>query len=118
MQTAAALQTIFAHVVVPIEMPEKDDYGDIDFLVAGLYHSPSSTTMDNFNWTGAVSTIKSVFNTSHGRRGVLNPGCMYFAVPAPGLEDKFWIQVDVKVCFKPELFKWERLSTTMRATAR
>ena len=31
---------------------------------------------------------------------------MYFAVPAPDPEDDYYIQVDVKVCFKPELFEW------------
>lgn len=107
LQTTAALRTIFAHVVVPTEMPEKADYGDIDFLVAGPRHSPSSTSMDEFDWAGTVSAIKSVLNTSHGRRGVLNPGCMYFAIRAPCHEEEFWVQVDVKVCFKPELFEWE-----------
>lgn len=107
LQMTASLRIIFAHVVVPTEMPEKEDYGDIDFLVAAPHNSPTSTTMDSFDWAGTVSAIKSVFNTPHGRRGVLNPSCMYFAIPAPGHENEFWVQVDVKVCFKPELFEWE-----------
>jgi hypothetical protein len=106
--TTEALQSIFLHVTIPTEMPEKADYGDIDFLVAGLLHSPTSTTMDNFNWSGTVDAIKSVLNTTHGRRGHLNPGCMYFAIRAPGHEEEFWVQVDVKVCFKPELFEWQK----------
>lgn len=105
MQTTAALKTIFAHVIVPTEMPEKEDYGDIDFLVAAPHNSPSSTAMDNFDWDGTVSEIKAVLNTPHGRRSVLNPGCMYFAIRAPGHEDEFWAQVDIKVCFKLELFE-------------
>jgi hypothetical protein len=105
--TTAALRTLFAHVVVPTEMPQKNDYGDIDFLVAGPLRSPTSTTIDNFDWAGTVSAIKSTLNTTHGRRGFLNPGCMYFAVRAPRYENDFWVQVDVKVCFKPEMFEWE-----------
>jgi hypothetical protein len=105
--TTAALRTLFSHVVVPTEMPQKNDYGDIDFLVAGPLRSTTSTTIDNFDWASTVSAIKSALNTTHGRRGFLNPGCMYFAVRAPGYENDFWVQVDVKVCFKPEMFEWE-----------
>jgi hypothetical protein len=107
LNTTAALRTLFSHVVVPTEMPEKGDYGDVDFLASGPLLSPSSTTMDNFDWSGTVSAIKSVFNTAHGRRGVLNPGCMYFAIRALGHGNDFWVQIDVKVCFKPEMFEWE-----------
>jgi hypothetical protein len=107
LQTTAALRTIFSHVVVPTELPEKDDYGDIDFLVSGPLHSPRSTTIDDFDWPGTVYAIKSAFNTTHGRRGFLNPGCMYFAIRAPGDNNDFWVQVDVKVCFKPDMFEWE-----------
>jgi hypothetical protein len=108
LHTTEALQTIFSHVTVPTEMPEKVDYGDIDFLVAGPLHSPASTTIDNFDWAGTVSAINFAFDTTHGRRGHLNPGCMYFAIRAPGHEDEFWVQVDVKVCFKTELFEWQK----------
>lgn len=105
--TTAALRTLFSHVVVPKEMPKKHDYGDIDFLVAGPLRAPASTTTNDFDWAGTVSAIKSVLNTTHGRRGFLNSCCMYFAVCATGYENNFWVQVDVKVCFKPELFEWE-----------
>jgi hypothetical protein len=98
---------LFSHVVVPTEMPEKADYGDVDFLVSGPLLSPASTTMDDFDWTGAVAAIKSGFNTTHGRRGFLNPDCMYFAIRAPGCENHFWVQVDVKVCPNPEMFEWQ-----------
>jgi hypothetical protein len=60
LHTTGALRTIFSHVTVPKEMPEKNDYGDIDFLVAGPLHSPSSTSMDSFDWEGTVNLIKSV----------------------------------------------------------
>ncbi|CAO2650959.1 Nn.00g092560.m01.CDS01 [Neocucurbitaria sp. VM-36] len=101
-----SLHTIFAHVVVPTEMPGKDDYGDVDFLVSGPFHSPTSTTIDNFDWKGTIHAIKAAFNTLHGRRGFLNPDCMYFAIAAPNPQDDYFIQVDVKVCFNPDLFVW------------
>jgi hypothetical protein len=129
LQTAAALRQLFSQVVVPAEMPEKADYGDVDFLVAGPIHSPSSTTIKNFNWNGTVSAIKSAFGTNYGRRGYLTPGCMYFAIRPPGylhdefaepssankllststvpLDESYWIQIDVKVYFKPSLFAWQ-----------
>lgn len=106
-QTTAALQQVFSHVVVPTEMPEKPDYGDIDFLVASPIHSPTSTNFDNFDWPGTVIALKQALHTAHGRRGFLNPDCMYFAIRAPGQESEFWVQVDVKVCFKAELFEWQ-----------
>jgi hypothetical protein len=106
-QTTTVLRTIFSHVVVPAEMPEKEDYGDIDFLVSSPFHSPSSTNIKDYDWIGSVLRIKSALSTRHGRQGFKNPGCMYFAIRAPDHEDKYWIQVDVKVCFKPEMFEWE-----------
>jgi hypothetical protein len=111
--TTASLRTIFSHVVVPTEMPEKDDYGDIDFLVSGPLHSPTSTSIHTFNWDGTVHLIKSALNTTHGRRGFLNFKCMYFAIRAPGHEDDdFWVQVDVKVCFNSEYFEWQTYETS------
>ncbi|KAH3945881.1 hypothetical protein HBI56_224020 [Parastagonospora nodorum] len=106
-QTTAALRTIFAHVVVSTEMPAKEDFGDIDFLVSSALHFPHSNNAKNFDWEGCVSRIKSTLNTSHGRRGFKNPGCMYFAIRVPDTEDYYWVQVDVKVCFKPDMFEWE-----------
>ena len=105
-KSAVALQTIFTHVVVPTEMPEKFDHGDVDFLVCEPYNSPKTTTIETFDWTNTVQAIKTAFDTTHGRRGFLNPDCMYFAIAAPDDENDFWIQIDIKVCFKPELFKW------------
>ncbi|KAJ4368999.1 hypothetical protein N0V83_006081 [Neocucurbitaria cava] len=87
-------------------MPGKVDYGDVDFLVSSPLHSPTSSTIDNFDWSGTVHTIKAAFETPHGRRGFLTPDCMYFAISAPNPQDDYFIQVDVKVCFNPELFAW------------
>ncbi|KAH9865049.1 hypothetical protein IAQ61_008995, partial [Plenodomus lingam] len=101
MHATTALKTVFPHVVVPTEMPEKPDFGDVDFLV-----SPAkSTTMDKFDWITTVESIKAIFGTTHGRRGFLTPDCMYFAIAADEDHDS-WVQIDVKVCFKPELFTW------------
>lgn len=97
----SALQKMFPYVVVPTEMPEKADFGDVDFLVSPA----SSTSIDIFDWPGTVNAIKALLHTNHGRRGFLTPDCMYFAIAAGGDKD-FWVQIDVKVCFKPELFTW------------
>ena len=94
-------------MVVPTEMPAKEDFGDIDFLVSSAFHSPHINDTKSFDWEGCVSRIKAALNTSHGRRGFKNPGCMYFAIRAPDFGDDYWVQVDVKVCFKPEMFEWE-----------
>ncbi|KAF2829827.1 hypothetical protein CC86DRAFT_435769 [Ophiobolus disseminans] len=113
LHTTAALRTIFSHVAIPMEMPEKSDYGDIDFLVSGPLHSPTSTSIDTFDWDDTVSLLKSALNTTHGRRGFLNFMCMYFAIHVPGHEDEdFWVQVDVKVCFNPEHFEWQTYETS------
>ncbi|KAF1938909.1 hypothetical protein EJ02DRAFT_425345 [Clathrospora elynae] len=87
-------------------MPRKDDYDDVDFLVCGPLHSSTSTNIKNYDWNGAVRLIKEAFDTTHGRRGFLNPDCMYFAVDTPHGERGYFIQIDVKLCFKPELFNW------------
>ncbi|KAI4641441.1 uncharacterized protein J4E79_011648, partial [Alternaria viburni] len=105
-ETKAALQTVFAQVVVPTEMPGKDDYGDVDFLVCSLLHSKGTTTLDTFPWQSTVSLIKDVLDTTHGRQGFLTRDCMYFAIDSPHGEENYFIQIDVKVCFKPELFHW------------
>lgn len=109
LQATVALQTIFSHVVVPMEYPGKKDYGDVDFLVSAPFHSPSSTSVKTFDWPGTVRRIKSVFNTSYGGRSPLeNSDIMFFAIRPNGYEDEdFWVQVDVKVCFKSELFEWQ-----------
>ncbi|KAG9185781.1 hypothetical protein G6011_07112 [Alternaria panax] len=105
-QATAALQTVFAQVVVPTEMPGKDDYGDVDFLVCEPLHYRHNTTIDDFPWQSTVRLVKEVLDTTHGRRGYLTPDCMYFAIDAPHGEKSCFIQIDVKVCFKPELYTW------------
>jgi hypothetical protein len=62
--------------------------------------------MNNFPWEETVQLIKDAFGIAHGRRGYLTNDCMYFAVDAPFDREKYHIQIDVKVCFKPELFEW------------
>lgn len=107
------LQTLFAHVCVPLEMPSKIDFGDIDFLVAGpLTRNPAfkPTSTTEFDYAHHVSMIKTVLNTDHGRKGIKAEKVMFFAIPAPGNENKSWIQIDLKVCEEPSQFEWERFS--------
>ncbi|XP_014550527.1 hypothetical protein COCVIDRAFT_61343, partial [Bipolaris victoriae FI3] len=105
-QATTALQIVFTHVVVPAEMPEKNDYGDVDFLVCSPLHSPRPHTINDFPWEETVQLTKDAFGTTHGRRGYLTNDCMYFAVDASCDGEDYFIQIDVKVCFKPELFEW------------
>lgn len=106
-----ALKTLFAHVCVPHEMPSKTDFGDVDFLVAGPLTQDSASnpnTPTAFDYAHHVSKIRAILNASDGRKGHLTEKVMYFAIPAPGREHEFWIQIDVKVCEDPSQFGWER----------
>lgn len=116
-QTTDALSKLFKHVVVPTEMPSKTDYGDIDFLASGFFHTPTASAL---NWPAMVSAIKAGFKTIHGRQGFFNKSVMYFAIPAPGREDEFWIQVDVKVCDFPDkqTFEWARFQLNYASGAK
>lgn len=109
-----ALTKLFIHVVVPSEMPSKNDYGDVDFLVAGPSYSSSTT----FDYKAAVSKIRAALGTTHGRKGFLTEQVMYFAIPAPGRENEFWIQVDVKVCERVEMFEWEKFLLHYASTSK
>jgi hypothetical protein len=62
----------------------------------------------SFDYAHHVSKIKTVPKTPHGRKGHLTEKVMYFAIRAPGREDEFWVQIDVKVCEEPSLFEWEK----------
>ncbi|KAF2712758.1 hypothetical protein K504DRAFT_427354 [Pleomassaria siparia CBS 279.74] len=130
-QTSASLGQLFAHVVVPIELPSKQDYGDIDFLVSTPLYATPATPLD---WTTMVKKIKFAFDTPHGRRGHLNPSCMYFAIRASGYkhqgsdskeddsedegEEEIWVQVDVKVCEDAALFSWQQFQLNYASAAK
>ncbi|CAI6339235.1 unnamed protein product [Periconia digitata] len=111
-KVTSVLQKLFDHVTVPTEMPEKPDFGDIDYLVSGYTGQPTDSTLD---WSAMVSALKENLNTNYGKRGHYEPSIMYFAIPAGEIpqssEDQVWIQVDVKVCEIPGLqnFEWSRL---------
>lgn len=115
--TAAVLRTIFTHVTVPHEVPGKPDYGDVDFLVSAPFGRAEEFNLTTFPFQEAVDAVKKALNTPYGRQGNLTPTCMYFAVPMPStfsLDDddesdddqEYWVQVDAKVCFNPNIFSW------------
>ncbi|KAF2281418.1 uncharacterized protein EI97DRAFT_366197, partial [Westerdykella ornata] len=111
-----ALQKVFLHVCVPLEMPSKPDFGDVDFLVAGpllrntdtAVINPTNPTRSAFPYDECVAEIKKLLNTTHGRKGHLTDKVMFFAIRDPSGEGDFWIQIDVKVCYDPKLFDWQR----------
>ena len=43
---------------------------------------------------------------------------MYFAIDSPHGEANYFIQIDVKVCLKPELFHWCHFELNYAVTAR
>ncbi|KAF3052234.1 hypothetical protein E8E11_010858 [Didymella keratinophila] len=119
--TTVALQTVFTHVTVPLEVPGKADYGDVDFLVSTPFGNSTELALTTFPFQLVIESTKHALNTTHGRRGILTPGCMYFAIPLPSNlpticvddededhegEKKLWVQIDVKICFKPKMFLW------------
>lgn len=117
--TTAALQTVFTYVVVPLEVPGKADYGDIDFLVSAPFEDSTDLTLTTFPFQSVMRATKHSLSTSRGRRGFLTPDCMYFAIPLPSAvptiriddedseeEREAWVQIDVKICFRPKTFSW------------
>ncbi|KAF1358864.1 hypothetical protein EJ07DRAFT_179014 [Lizonia empirigonia] len=122
--TTNALQEVFNHVTVPFETPGKADHGDIDFLVSAALGDSSDLSLTTFPFPPVIEAIKHALNTPHDRRGVLIPDCMYFAIPTPAPspssshqdskggdgdsnnEPQSWVQVDIKVYFKPLRFSW------------
>ncbi|KAF1996204.1 hypothetical protein P154DRAFT_525774 [Amniculicola lignicola CBS 123094] len=95
------LNTLFTHVVEPAELPSKTNFGDLDFLVAGPKHAPSSPV----DQPHLVELIKAALNTEYGRRSLPTDGVLFFAIPAPGREEEFHIQIDVHVV-EVEGFEW------------
>ncbi|KAG7443038.1 uncharacterized protein BT62DRAFT_1078771 [Guyanagaster necrorhizus] len=93
----AALGIVYTQVCTPIEAPEKQDHGDIDFLV----YSPEALLPSH-------DTVKGLLGAAH----VLpmpGPRTSNYAIAIP--EDEFnaqmhegWYQVDVHVCGSPEEF--------------
>ncbi|KAF2017240.1 hypothetical protein BU24DRAFT_478321, partial [Aaosphaeria arxii CBS 175.79] len=103
-----ALSKIFRHIVVPSELPSKLDFGDVDLLVAAPCTVAPSL---HFDYDHHVSLIKAALNTPYGRKGVKAEETMFFAVPATDQDGDIFIQIDVKVCERPELFEWAHFQT-------
>ena len=90
-QYLARLATLYEQVTSPIEAPEKDTYGDIDFLVA----APKSDL-----------SIKALEELLNARASISISKCVRsFAVPYPGSFTDY-VQVDLHRC-QPETFHWE-----------
>jgi hypothetical protein len=117
--TTLALQTVFTHVTAPFEVPGEFDYGDIDFLVSAPFGDTAELTLTTYPFQSVIESIKHALRTTHGRQGFFTPDCMYFAIPLPSNipticivdddsegEQEVWVQVDVKICLKPEMFSW------------
>ncbi|KAL9614460.1 MAG: hypothetical protein Q9167_001063 [Letrouitia subvulpina] len=83
------LSTFFIHVETPVEGPEKDSYGDLDFVACSPLPCYSLEAVSQ-----SINTVRSVSNA----------GTISFAVPYPDLEDSF-VQLDLHVC-PEEDFKW------------
>ncbi len=92
----ASLGTVYTQVCTPLEAPEKQDHGDIDFLVYSPENLPSH------------DTVKELLGAAHVMP-MPGPRTSNYAIPIP--EDEFntqmhvgWYQVDVHVCGSPEEF--------------
>ncbi|KAK0244184.1 hypothetical protein EDD85DRAFT_189743 [Armillaria nabsnona] len=92
----ASLSTVYTQVCTPLEAPEKQDHGDIDFLVYSPENLPSH------------DTVKELLGAAHVMP-MPGPRTSNYAIPIP--EDEFntqmhvgWYQVDVHVCGSPEEF--------------
>ncbi|KAF2659402.1 hypothetical protein K491DRAFT_712682 [Lophiostoma macrostomum CBS 122681] len=87
------LKTLFTNVVVPTEMPSKNDFGDVDFLVAG----PKGPVTDPFDYEGQELNIKIALGTAHGFTSKHVERVMYFA---------------------PEMFKWQTFQLQYASAAK
>ncbi|KZV86999.1 hypothetical protein EXIGLDRAFT_213374 [Exidia glandulosa HHB12029] len=88
--TLARLAPLYAHIAVPREAPGKDDYGDLDYIVA---EPVREVTLDLFKETlGAVLAIDGG-STSN------------FAVHMPDAPPDTFVQVDVNKCASVEEFE-------------
>lgn len=100
------LQTLYEHVTVPFEAPEKLTHGDLDFLVAVPRTTPSKleiTTVDVKEVLGATLANEMEGNrTSNYALSVGSADLSDLDGPHDGQESYY--QVDVHVCEdKPEM---------------
>ncbi|KAF2727698.1 hypothetical protein EJ04DRAFT_478610 [Polyplosphaeria fusca] len=95
-EAGTKLKETFKHVVIPHEVPEKSDYGDVDFLVEGSLRP----------WTSMALKVAlgAQYETQTG-------GTHIYALPHPEISDSF-VEVDVEICpgndtpDGEELFAW------------
>ncbi|KAL8923426.1 MAG: hypothetical protein Q9172_003123 [Xanthocarpia lactea] len=106
-QFQVQLAAFFAQVATPIEAPEKDSFGDIDFLVA----KPTNTPFE----------IAAVAKALNAQRTLSSRPLYSLAVPHPGSGGSF-VQLDISVAdnFEWDLFHkshgdlWNIIGTSIR----
>ncbi|KAF2109407.1 hypothetical protein BDV96DRAFT_585534 [Lophiotrema nucula] len=89
-QRHAELAKLFHRVAVPRDAPEKQDFGDIDFLVEG----PRTNFSIGERIRQEISAVAYKKEASH-----------HYAVVYPGMTDSY-VQVDVEVVSGEEIFEW------------
>ncbi|KAH0831942.1 hypothetical protein J3R83DRAFT_12827 [Lanmaoa asiatica] len=94
----ALLLTLFAIVEVPPEKPEKNDHGDIDFVVACPLGHEEITPSQVGRVLGAVMSVELEGNRTSNYAICIDreDWLMHSAQPVPS--DHIYYQVDVKVC--------------------
>jgi hypothetical protein len=95
------LTLLFQHVGVPHEAPEKEDHGDVDFVVACPYTAIGHERIKSV--LGAIACIPSTQPDGRGshnfalRLADVVTSLPTDAVPVPGETSEVYIQVDVNI---------------------
>lgn len=119
------LSALFENVVVPLEHPEKRDYGDIDLLLCGF----KGDRLQKCTIYGFESDIAKAFGVTRSRCNGVGVG--YFAIPVQvevialaelhvtkdgsifqlGSNNEYWIQVDMEVVDASSQLEWSIFQT-------
>lgn len=102
----ALLLTLFAIVKVPPEKPEKEDHGDIDFIVACPLNRHGITPGLVGQVLGAVQSIELDGNRTSNYAIKINQEDWLVHSAQPLLSDHVYCQVDVRVCDDEQEAEW------------